>query len=138
MTISVRDIYEAADSIADSVVKTPCTQSQTLSEITGADVILKFENHQFTASFKDRGALVKLLSLTPDQRRAGAIAMSAGNHAQAVAYHARRLNIPATIVMPRHTPNVKIERTRAFVSEVILHGVRLAEAYEFTLELARE
>lgn len=138
MTISVRDIYEAADSIADSVVKTPCTQSQTLSEITGADVILKFENHQFTASFKDRGALVKLLSLTPDQRRAGAIAMSAGNHAQAVAYHARRLNIPATIVMPRHTPNVKIERTRAFGSEVILHGDRLDEAYDFTIELARE
>jgi threonine dehydratase len=138
MTISVQDIYEAADSIADSVVKTPCTQSQTLSEITGANVILKFENHQFTASFKDRGALVKLLSLTPDQRGAGVIAMSAGNHAQAVAYHARRLNIPATIVMPRHTPNVKIERTRAFGAEVILHGDRLDEAYDHTIELVRE
>ena len=138
MSISVQDIYEAADSIADNVVKTPCTQSQTLSEITGAEVILKFENHQFTASFKDRGALVKLLSLTPKQLRAGVIAMSAGNHAQAVAYHARRLNIPATIVMPRHTPNVKIERTRAFGAEIILHGDRLDEAYDFTAELAQE
>jgi threonine dehydratase len=138
MTISIRDIYEAADSIADSVVKTPCTRSQTLSEITGAEVILKFENHQFTASFKDRGALVKLLSLTPDQRKAGVIAMSAGNHAQAVAYHSRRLDIPATIVMPRYTPNVKIERTRAFGAEVILHGESLEEAYEFTAGLAGE
>lgn len=138
MTISVRDIYEAADSIADSIVKTPCTRSQTLSEITGAEVILKFENHQFTASFKDRGALVKLLSLTPDQRKVGVIAMSAGNHAQAVAYHSLSLNIPATIVMPRHTPNVKIERTRAFGAEVILHGDRLDEAYDFTIKLARE
>ena len=138
MSISVQDIYEAADSIADNVVKTPCTQSQTLSEITGAEVILKFENHQFTASFKDRGALVKLLSLTPEQRIDGVIAMSAGNHAQAVAYHARRLNIPATIVMPRHTPNVKIERTRAFGAEIILHGDRLDEAYDFTAELAQE
>ncbi len=138
MSISVQDIYEAADSIADNVVKTPCTQSQTLSEITGAEVILKFENHQFTASFKDRGALVKLLSLTPEQRIGGVIAMSAGNHAQAVAYHARRLNIPATIVMPRHTPNVKIERTRAFGAEVILHGDRLDEAYDFAAELAQE
>lgn len=138
MSISVQDIYEAADSIADNVVKTPCTQSQTLSEITGAEVILKFENHQFTASFKDRGALVKLLSLTPEQRIDGVIAMSAGNHAQAVAYHARRLNIPATIVMPRHTPNVKIERTRAFGAEVILHGDRLDEAYDFAAELAQE
>ncbi len=80
MTISVKDIYNAADLIAGSVINTPCTRSKTLSEITGAEVILKFENHQFTASFKDRGALVKLLSLTTEQQKAGIIAMSAGNH----------------------------------------------------------
>ena len=92
---------------------TPCLHSRTLSEITGAQVYLKFENHQFTASFKERGALNKLLSLTPEQRARGVIAASAGNHAQGVAYHARRLGIPAVIVMPRYTPGVKVEHTRA-------------------------
>jgi threonine dehydratase len=138
MSISVQDIYQAADAIAESVVKTPCTRSQTLSEITGAEVFLKFENHQFTASFKDRGALAKILTLTPAERSAGVIAMSAGNHAQAVAYHAQRLGIPTTIVMPRHTPNVKVERTREFGAEVVLHGDGLDEAREFALGLARE
>ncbi|MBW2202376.1 MAG: pyridoxal-phosphate dependent enzyme, partial [Deltaproteobacteria bacterium] len=138
MTISVKDIYNAADLIAGSVINTPCTRSKTLSEITGAEVILKFENHQFTASFKDRGALVKLLSLTTEQRKAGIIAMSAGNHAQGVAYHAQRMCIPATIVMPRYTPNVKVERTRVFGAEVVLHGDELDETCEFTQELARE
>ena len=138
MTISVQDIYEAADSIRDSIVKTPCSRSQTLSEITGAEVILKFENHQFTASFKDRGALFKLLSLTPEQSKTGVIAMSAGNHAQAVAYHAKRLGIQATVVMPRYTPNVKVERTRSFGAEVVLHGDGLDEASHHTEELARE
>ncbi len=138
MAISIQDIYEAADSILGSVVKTPCTLSQTLSEITGAEVVLKFENHQFTGSFKDRGALVKLLTLTPNQRSAGVIAMSAGNHAQAVAYHSERLGISATIVMPRYTPNVKVERTRTLGAEVVLHGDGLDEAHEFALDLARE
>ena len=138
MAISIQDIYEAADSIFGSVVKTPCTLSQTLSEITGAEVVLKFENHQFTGSFKDRGALVKLLTLTPNQRNAGVIAMSAGNHAQAVAYHSERLGISATIVMPRYTPNVKVERTRALGAEVVLHGDGLDEAHEFAVGLARE
>lgn len=138
MAISIQDIYEAADSILGSVVKTPCTRSQTLSEITGAEVVLKFENHQFTGSFKDRGALVKLLTLTPNQRSAGVIAMSAGNHAQAVAYHSERLGISATIVMPRYTPNVKVERTLTLGAEVVLHGDGLDEAHEFTLDLARE
>lgn len=138
MAISIQDIYEAADSILGSVVKTPCTRSQTLSEITGAEVVLKFENHQFTGSFKDRGALVKLLTLTPNQRSAGVIAMSAGNHAQAVAYHSERLGISATIVMPRYTPNVKVERTRTLGAEVVLHGDGLDEAHEFALDLARE
>jgi len=138
MTISVKDIYIAADLIAGSVINTPCTRSKTLSEITGAEVILKFENHQFTASFKDRGALVKLLSLTTEQRKAGIIAMSAGNHAQSVAYHAQRMCIPATIVMPRYTPNVKVERTRVFGAEVVLHGDELDETCEFAQEFARE
>ena len=132
------DIQAAAELISGQVVRTPCRRSLTLSEITGADVALKFENEQFTASFKDRGALVRLLSLSPRERRRGVIAMSAGNHAQAVAYHAKRLSIPAVIVMPRHTPNVKVERTRDFGAEVILHGESLEEATTFTLELARE
>ena len=138
MTISIQDIRQAASAIAGSVVKTPCTLSQTLSEITGAQIVLKFENHQFTASFKDRGALVKLLSLSTQQRQAGVIAMSAGNHAQAVAYHAQRLGITATIIMPRHTPNVKVERTRAFGADVLLHGEGLDEARDFALKLAED
>ena len=138
MTISIQDIRQAASAIAGSVVKTPCTLSQTLSEITGAQIVLKFENHQFTASFKDRGALVKLLSLSTQQRQAGVVAMSAGNHAQAVAYHAQRLGITATIVMPRHTPNVKVERTRAFGADILLHGEGLDEARDFALKLAEE
>ena len=94
------------------VERTPCQHSRTLSQLTGADVYLKFENLQFTASFKDRGALNKLLSLTPAERKAGVIAMSAGNHAQGVAYHASRLGIPATIVMPETAPYVKVKHTQ--------------------------
>ncbi|MDY6853429.1 MAG: threonine ammonia-lyase [Thermodesulfobacteriota bacterium] len=138
MTIRIQDIYKAAQAIAGIVVKTPCVQSRTLSEIIGAHVILKFENHQFTASFKDRGALVKLLTLSSKQRIAGVVAMSAGNHAQAVAYHSQRLGIPVTIVMPRTTPNVKVERTQAFGAKVILHGNRLEEAFEFAKEHTRK
>lgn len=138
MTITLQAIREAADLIAGSVEKTPCAHSQALSEITGAEVFLKFENLQFTGSFKARGALVKLLSLAPEERKAGVVAMSAGNHAQAVAYHAQRLGIPATIVMPRFTSNVKVEHTRAFGAEVILCGADLTEAGTFTLKLARE
>ena len=138
MTVTLQDIQDAAEAIAGHIVETPCTRSYTLSEITGAEVILKFENHQFTASFKDRGALVKLLSLSPEQREAGVVAMSAGNHAQAVAYHAQRLGVSATIVMPRYTPNVKVEHTLAFGANVILHGAGLDEAGEFTKKLVRE
>jgi len=138
VTLNLQDIYDAADAMDGSVVSTPCARSQTLSEITGAEVILKFENHQFTASFKERGALVKLLALTPEQRLAGVMAMSAGNHAQAVAYHTQRLGIPSTIVMPRYTPNVKVERTQALGAEVFLHGISLDEAHDYALELAKE
>lgn len=128
MPVSLQDIRTAAAAIDGAVIVTPCLLSRTLSEISGAQVFLKFENHQFTASFKERGALNKLLSLHADQRKAGVIAVSAGNHAQGVAYHARRLGIPAVIVMPRFTPNVKVEQTRAFGAEVILHGENFDEA----------
>ena len=136
MTVTLNEIRSAAEQIKNSIVKTPCVPSKTLSAITGAQVFLKFENLQFTASFKERGALVKLLSLTPEQRESGVIAMSAGNHAQAIAYHAQRLGISAVIVMPRFTPNIKVEHTRAFGAEVILHGEGLTEASEFARNLA--
>jgi len=138
MPVSLEDIKQAALDIRNQIINTPCCHSLTLSEITGAEIILKFENQQFTASFKERGALVKLLSLDEKQRTRGVIAMSAGNHAQGVAYHAQRLGIPATIVMPRYTPNVKVERTRVFGAEVILHGEGFDEACDFTENLAQQ
>lgn len=138
MTVGLEDIQKAADAIRDGVVRTPCRRSMTLSEITGADLRLKFETHQFTASFKDRGALAKLLSLAPEERKAGVVAMSAGNHAQAVAYHSQKLGISSTIVMPRPTPNIKVQSTQAFGAEVILHGQGLDEATELTRELVQE
>jgi threonine dehydratase len=109
--------------------------AKTLSEIFGCEVWLKFENLQFTASFKERGALNKLLQLTPEERARGVVAMSAGNHAQGVAYHARRLGIPATIVMPRATPFIKVRNTRAHGARVVLFGETLAEAAVHAEEL---
>ena len=139
MTIpSLKDVRSAAEAITGSVIDTPCLHSRTLSEITGAQIYLKFENHQFTASFKERGALNKLLSLSPAQKQKGVIAVSAGNHAQGVAYHARRLGIPAVIVMPRFTPHVKVLHTRNFGAEVLLHGDNFDEAREFALQVLRE
>jgi threonine dehydratase len=120
--VELKDIEAAARVIKGHVVRTPCLHSRTLSDITGARVWLKFENHQFTASFKERGALNKLTSLTPEQRKKGVIACSAGNHAQGVAHHATRLGIPSTIVMPKHTPFVKVEQTERLGAEVILEG----------------
>src|SRR5471032_3475016 len=102
--VTLQDILAAAEVIKGRVVRTPCMHSRTLSDITGAEVYLKFENHQFTASFKERGALNKLMSLDSAQRAKGVIACSAGNHAQGVAYHAHRRGIHETIVMPRYTP----------------------------------
>ncbi|MEO8441513.1 MAG: threonine ammonia-lyase [Betaproteobacteria bacterium] len=122
MPVTLGDIRDAAAALRGAVADTPCLHSRTLSDVTGAEVHLKFENLQFTAAFKERGALTKLLSLTPQQRTVGVIAASAGNHAQGVAYHAHRLGIPAVIVMPRFTPTVKVERTRSHGGEVILHG----------------
>ena len=126
--VTLQDVRAAAERIAGAVVHTPCLRSETLSRIAKADIWLKFENLQFTASFKERGALNTLLQLTPDERQRGVIAMSAGNHAQGVAYHAGRLAIPATIVMPAFTPNMKVTHTRGHGAKVVLHGNTLAEA----------
>ena len=131
------DVIRAQQRIAPEIVLTPLEHSRTLSALTGAQIYLKFENHQFTASFKERGALNRLLDLTPEERRRGVIAMSAGNHAQAVAYHGRRLGIPTCIVMPRTTPNAKVEQTRVFDAEVILYGSQFDEARAFALEEGR-
>ncbi len=137
MPITLENVRAAAAAIEGNVERTPCLHSRTLSQITGAQIYLKFENHQFTASFKERGALNKLLSLTPAQRSAGVIAASAGNHAQGVAYHARRLGIHAVIVMPRYTPGVKVVHTRRHGAEVILHGEVFDDAKAHAAELAR-
>lgn len=136
MSLTLADIRNAAAVIAGQVVDTPCLHSRTLSELVGAEIWLKFENLQFTASFKERGALVKLASLNEDQRRKGVMAASAGNHAQGVAYHAKRLGIPAVIVMPRYTPSVKVERTREFGAEVLLAGDGFDAAKAHALELS--
>jgi threonine dehydratase len=129
-------VQEAARRIADHVLLTPCTESLTLSEITGARVFVKFENLQFTGSFKDRGACNRLLHLDPDARRAGVVAMSAGNHAQGVAHHARRLGIPATIVVPESTPFVKVARTRNLGARVVTAGATVADAARIARDLA--
>src|ERR1700687_1567395 len=138
MTVTLKDIESAARVIEGHVVHTPCLHSRTLSEITGAQMYLKFENHQFTASFKERGALNKLSSLNPEQARKGGIACSAGNHAQGVAYHAHRLGIPAVIVMPRHTPYVKVEHTQKHGAEVLLEGDNFDAAMARAIALADE
>ena len=128
LPVSLADIRAAAARIAGAVVHTPCLRSETLSRIAKADVWVKFENLQFTASFKERGALNTLLQLTPEERKRGVIAMSAGNHAQGVAYHAGRLGIPATIVMPSFTPNNKVKHTRDHGARVVLKGDTLSES----------
>jgi len=127
MIPSLDDIREAAGQVEGSVIRTPFLPSPRLSALTGARVLVKYENLQATASFKERGALVKFLSLTEAERQKGVVTMSAGNHAQAVAYHAQRLGIPATIVMPTPTPFVKIAATRGFGAEVVLEGETLSE-----------
>ena len=134
--LSLQDIEQAAQRLQGHLLDTPCVESRTLSQLTGAQIYLKFENLQYTASFKERGACNKLAQLSADERRRGVIAMSAGNHAQGVAYHAQRLGIRAVIVMPRFTPGVKIERTRGFGAEVVLHGDTLDESRAHALTLA--
>lgn len=132
------DIRAAADRLGDHILQTPCVASQTLSEITGAQVFLKFENLQFTASFKERGACNRLQLLTAEEKTRGVVAMSAGNHAQGVAYHAQRMGLRAVIVMPRFTPGVKVERTRSFGAEVVLHGDTLEAARLHAYALAEQ
>ena len=134
--VSLSDIRAAAARLAGAIERTPCLHSRTLSRLTGAEVFLKFENLQFTASFKERGALNKLLSLSAAERARGVIAMSAGNHAQAVAYHASRLGIPALIVMPKGSPNTKIRNTQIHGARVVLEGENLFEAGKHARALA--
>src|SRR6266702_6500327 len=132
--VAPADIHAAAATIRGAVVETPCSYSRTLSNICGCEIWLKFENLQFTSSFKERGALNRLTALTPEERARGVVAMSAGNHAQGVAYHAQRLGVPATIVMPIGTPMVKIENTRRHGAKVIISGKTLEEAGAFARE----
>jgi len=128
--VTIKDIRAAGERIAGAIERTPCLHSLTLSRLTGAEVFLKFENLQFTASFKERGALNRLLLLSEAERKRGVIAMSAGNHAQGVAYHAARLGMRSVIVMPRGTPNTKVKNTRVHGAEVVLEGDSLTEAAE--------
>jgi threonine dehydratase len=134
--VSLKEIRAAAARIAGAVERTPCLHSRTLSRLTGAEVWLKFENLQFTASFKERGALNQLLSLGEAERRRGVIAMSAGNHAQGVAYHAARLGVRAVIVMPRGTPSSKLRGTQVHGAEVVLEGDSLADAAQHAHAIA--
>lgn len=139
--LELKDIQGAAERLQGQVLNTPCVASQTLSDITGAQVFLKFENLQFTASFKERGACNKLAQLgtaAMGNKPNGVVAMSAGNHAQGVAYHAQRLGLRAVIVMPRFTPGVKVERTRGFGAEVVLYGDTLEEARAHALAVAEQ
>ncbi|MGH7047395.1 MAG: threonine ammonia-lyase [Stellaceae bacterium] len=138
LPVTLADIRSAAAAIAGAVVRTPTVEAPALSALTGADIYLKLETLQRTGSFKERGALNKLLTLGAAQRQGGVIAMSAGNHAQGVAYHARRLGIPATVVMPDGTPFTKIERTEALGARVVLKGEGLVAAHEAALALAND
>ena len=135
MSLSFADIEAAAARLAGHIERTPCRLSRTLSQITGAEVWVKFENLQFTAAFKERGALNKLLKLSDNERERGVIAASAGNHSQGLAYHAARLGVPVTIVMPRSTPFIKVQHTRDFGAEVVLDGDSYDEAYERAMAL---
>ena len=136
--LSLADVEAAAVRLQGHLQDTPCLQSKTLSSIAGCGVFLKFENLQFTASFKERGALNKIAQLTPEQCARGVLAVSAGNHAQGVAYHAQRLGIPATIVMPRFASTVKVESTRRFGAKVVLQGDTFDDARAHGLQMAAE
>jgi len=138
MTLTLDDIQAAARRVEGHIERTPCRYSTTLSAITGAEVWVKFENLQFTASYKERGALNKLLQLTSNEKGRGVIAASAGNHAQGLAYHGQRLGVPVTIVMPRGTPFVKVQQTRDFGATVIIEGDTYDQAYEHAQKLEQE
>ncbi|HVI31551.1 threonine ammonia-lyase [Phenylobacterium sp.] len=138
MSLSFDAILAAKERLQGHIERTPCRPSKTLSEITGAEVWVKFENLQFTAAYKERGALNKLLQLTEAEKKRGVIAASAGNHSQGLAYHAARLGIPVTIVMPRGTPFVKVQQTRAHGAEVVIDGDGYDEASSFARKLCDE
>ena len=138
LKITLADIERARRTIAGHVLRTPTLPAPKLSALTGADVFVKYENLQVTNSFKERGAFTKLASLAPAERARGIIAMSAGNHAQAVAYHAARLGVPATIVMPETTPYVKVAATKAYGAEVVLEGEGISEAQARAATIAQE
>ncbi len=137
-TLTLADVQAAALRLRGEVVDTPCLHSRTLSSLAGCEVFLKFENHQFTASFKERGALNRMAQLSASERAAGVLAVSAGNHAQGVAYHAQRMGIPATIVMPRFAPAVKVDNTRRFGATVVLEGDTFDDARAHGLALAKQ
>src|SRR5579863_6994414 len=138
MTLTLDDIKAAAARLEGHIERTPLRHSKTLSQITGADVWVKFENLQFTASYKERGALNRLLQLTPEEKRRGVIAASAGNHAQGLAYHGERLGIPVTIVMPKGTPFVKVQQTRDFGAAVVIDGEDYDSAHQHAQKLGDE
>ena len=138
MTLTFQHIEDAAARLLGHIERTPLRHSRTLSGITGAEIYVKFENLQFTASFKERGALNKLLTLTAEERKRGVIAASAGNHAQALAYHGQRLGVPVTIVMPKATPTVKVEHTRQFGADVVIFGESYDEAGEHAQDIRRQ
>ena len=136
--LALADVRAAAARIAGAVVRTPTLHSITLSQITGAEIWLKFENQQFTAAYKERGALNALLLMDEEQRKRGVIAASAGNHSQGLSYHGSRLGVPVTIVMPRTTPTVKIMQTEAVGGKVVLEGETYDEAYEYARSMEQQ
>lgn len=136
--LTLDDVRAAAGRIAGSVVRTDIDHSKTLSDITGAEVWLKFENLQFTAAYKERGALNAMLLMDPERLGRGVIAASAGNHAQGLSYHGTRLGVPVTIVMPRTTPSVKVMQTEAVGGKVVLHGETFDEAYAHARQLEQD
>ena len=138
MTLSLDDIRAAADRLAGQIERTPCRHSRTLSEITGAEVWIKFENLQFTAAYKERGALNKLMLLSDEEKKRGVIASSAGNHALGLAYHGSRLGIPVTIVMPKGTPFVKVQHTEGHGATVVIDGEGYDDAYAHAMQLKDE
>jgi len=137
-TLDVADVRAAAERIAGAVVRTPTMHSKTLSKITGAEIWLKFENQQFTAAYKERGALNALLTMDEVQRKRGVIAASAGNHAQGLSYHGTRLGVPVTIVMPRTTPVVKVMQTEAVGGKVVLEGETFDEALAYARSMEKQ
>ncbi len=138
LPLTIEDVHAAARRIDGAVVRTPTMHSITLSKITGAEIWLKFENLQFTAAYKERGALNALLLLTEEQRQRGVIAASAGNHSQGLSYHGTRLGVPVTIVMPSTTPTVKVMQTESVGGQVVLHGETFDDAYTHARKLETE